>query len=300
MTDNNYPQAGGFGAFPGGPMGVAAPPVVATKKGRRSAKRETRQRRSPSGLRWLIIVFAAAAGLLGVLVTLSPAQTAYVVRTAGAVTALTPLSEDQFTVVAIDPEAVEADTINATTEADARAALAAAIADKWFVYPVPAGQQVRISSLVTSGELAVPLAVDERLLSITARVPKAVAGGIRPGNLVDVYVSDGDGLTGLLGYGVEIVSVSLAPEQLDSAAQQQFDEPEKTLSDFVPSVPVGGTYVIRIQSADAARYIAANTAGEITLVLQGADAVGAPSTPVDLRGAICGTTTTGACFQDGQ
>jgi Flp pilus assembly protein CpaB len=206
----------------------------------------------------------------------------------------------QFSFVKLAPDAVEPDAFSGDSETAVREALEAAIAGKWFLYPVPAAQQIRSTMLVSTGELSVPLTVDERLISITARASNAVSGSIRPGSLVDVYVSDSDGLTGVLGQRVEIVAVSLLPEQFESVAQQQFNDPAKTLSDFVSTQPVGGTYVIRVRAGDVARYIAADTAGKITLALQGTDAATFSPTPTDLRGTICGGSPDPICLRDGQ
>lgn len=301
MSNNDY-QNQGFGAFPGGPLGATPTPVVATKKrGRRSRGGEAvPPRRSASSLRWLFLIFAAAVGVLGVIVTVSPAATVYVARSTDAIAPLSGVTISQFSFVELAPDAVEPDAFSGDTEEEVRTALEAAIADKWFLYPVPAAQQIRTTMLATTGELAVPLAADERLISITARAANAVSGSIRPGNVVDVYVSDGEGLTGVLGQRVEIVAVSLLPEQFESVAQQQFNDPDKTLSDFVANQPVGGTYVIRVRAADVGRYIAADAAGKITLSLQGAEAETFASTPTDLRSTICGASVDPICVRDGQ
>lgn len=305
MTNSDYQNQQGFGSFPGGPLGAGPAPVVATKKRGRRERRgrggdAPGPRRNVSSLRWLFLLFAAAVGILGVLVTATPSATVYVARSADTIAQLTGVSASQFAFVELSPDAIEPDAISAETEAEVRTTLEAAIAGKWFLYPVSAGQQIRTSMLVASGELAIPLTADERLLSITARAANAVSGSVRPGSLVDIYVSDGEGFTGVLGQAIEIVAVSLLPEQFESAAQQQFNDPGKTLSDFVPDQPVGGTYVIRVQASDVARYIAADTAGKITLSLRGSAATTFPASPTDLRTTICGGSADPVCARDGQ
>lgn len=296
MSNNEYMQPG----FPGGPMG--GQPQVLAPKGKGKRKRAERgPRRSASSFRWLFLFFAAAAGILGVIITTSPSSTVWVVRSQSPIAPLTGIDRAMFTFAEVEPTALEPDTFSGADQEEVRDAFLEAIEGKWFLYPVPAGQQIRSTSLVPSGDLATPLAADERLVSITARAADAVAGTIRSGSIVDIYVSNAEGLTGALGQGVEIVSVSLAPEQFDSVAQQQFQDPEKSLSDFVSQQPVGGTYVIRVKASDVARYIAADTAGKITLSLRGNDSRVFTAVPTDILSTICGTASVEpACARAGQ
>lgn len=289
MSNNEYQQPFGGGPF-SGPVNHGVPPTIAQPKGKRGrkAKRGDTGRKSSTNLGGLFLLFAAAVGILAIIVTSSPGDKTYVVRAKDAVAPLITLDAAQFEVSAVDSSAVEPDVVQGGSEKEAQAALEAAVAGKWFAYPVGAGQQIRTTMLADSGMLAAPLGEDERLVSITVSVANAVAGSVRAGNLVDIYVSDQDGFTGVLGQGVEIVAVSLQPEQFESAAKQQFDEPGKSLSDFIPAQPVDGTYVLRVSAAEVAKYVAADAAGKITMSLHGKDSASFTSAPVDLRQAICG------------
>ena len=298
MSNHDYMQPG----LPGGPLG-GQPQVLSPKSKRRRRKADAGTRRSAASFRWLFLIFAAAVGILGVVITSTPSDAVWVVRSSddSAIAPLVEIDPSMFSIVQVDTLSVEKDTFNGASQDEVRQAFLAAINDKWFLYPVPAGQQIRRDQLVASGDLAEPLAADERLISITARAADAVAGTIRTGSVVDVYVSSADGLTGVLGQGVEIVSVSLAPEQFDSVAQQQFQDPGKSLSDFVPNQPVGGTYVIRVKANDVARYIAADTSGKITFSLHGTDSRGFAPVPTDLTTTICAAApAAGACAQAGR
>lgn len=299
MSNNEYMQPG----IPGGPLGGGQPQVLTPKGKGRRRKADGGTRRSAASFRWLFLFFAAAVGILGVVITTTPSDTVWVVRSKddAPIASLVAIDRSMFTLVEVDPTSIEQDTFSGETQDVVREEFLAAIVDKWFLYPVPGGQQIRRSDLVPSGDLATPLAADERLVSITARAADAVAGTIRSGSIVDVYVSNSSGLTGVLGQGIEIVSVSLAPEQFDSVAQQQFQDPEKSLSDFVANQPVGGTYVIRVKANDVARYIAADTAGKITLSLHGTDARVFTPVPTDIISTICGSDSTEpACTRAGQ
>jgi Flp pilus assembly protein CpaB len=298
MSNQEYMPNG----IPGGPLG--GQPQVLTPKGKgRRKKSDTGSRRSASSFRWLFLFFAAAVGVLGVVITSTPNDNIWVVRSKNdaSVAALVAVDPTMFTLVQVDPLAVEQDTFSGPDRDSVNAEFTDAVNDKWFLYPMPAGQQVRRGDLVPSGDLATPLAADERLISISARAADAVAGTIRAGSVVDVYVSSSDGLTGVLGQGVEIVSVSLAPEQFDSVAQQQFQDPDKSLSDFVANQPIGGTYVIRVKAGDVASYIAADTAGKITLSLHGGESRVFTPVPTDILSTICGVgSAEPACVRVGQ
>jgi len=298
MSNQEYMQSG----IPGGPLG--GQPQVLTPKGKgRRKKSDTGSRRSASSFRWLFLFFAAAVGVLGVVITSTPSDSVWVVRSKSdaSISSLVVIEPTMFTLVEVDPRAVEQDTFSGVDKNAVNTEFLDAITDKWFLYPMPAGQQVRRTDLVPSGDLSTPLAADERLISISARAADAVSGTIRPGSVVDVYVSSSEGLTGVLGQGVEIVSVSLAPEQFDSVAQQQFQDPNKSLSDFVADQPVGGTYVIRVKASDVASYIAADTAGKITLSLHGGESRVFTPVPTDIISTICGSgSTEPACVRVGQ
>lgn len=301
MSNTDYTQPG----FPGGPMGGA--PQVLTPKGRgRKQRRDRGPRRSAATFRWLFLFFAAAAGLLVMFVANPPNEKTLVVVTRSQIAPLTGVDSDvdagtMFAIVEVPSESVEPGTFSGVDRAAIRTEFLKALDGHWFLYPVPEKQQVRKNYLVPSGQLETPLAPDERLISISARAADAVAGRIRPGSVVDVYVSSADGLTGVLGQEIEIVSVSLTPEQFDSVAQQQFQDPEKSLSDFVANQPVGGTYVIRVKADKVASYIAADTAGKITLSLRGDEARVFSPAPVDIYATICGENSVEpACSRGGQ
>jgi Flp pilus assembly protein CpaB len=298
MSNHEYTQGG----IPGGPLGGQQQVLTPKGKGRRK-KADNGTRRSASSFRWLFLIFAAAVGVLGVVITTSPSNKVWVVRSVDdrPISALVTIDPGMFTLVEVDPLSVEQGTFNGVDPEAVRAEFIAEITEKWFLYPMPGGQQVRKTYLVPSGDLSAPLAADERLVSISVRGADAVSGTIRAGSVVDIYVSSGEGLTGVLGQGVEIVSVSLAPEQFDSVAQQQFQDPGKSLSDFVADQPIGGTYIIRVKASDVGRYIAADTAGKITLSLHGTESRIFTPVPTDIISTICGGgSTEPACVRAGQ
>jgi Flp pilus assembly protein CpaB len=264
------------------------PAPVATSGGKRG-KGKNPTKRSASTLKWLFLAFAAVAGLLVVVAVTRGSSVTYVVRAATAMPAMVEVTEANVEAVPLAKDAIEPDTFSAKSAEAAIASFLEFSAGKWLVYPAGAGQQLRTGNFSAFGELAVPLAPDERLVSISAKAANSVAGGVRPGDRIDLYVATGsDGLTGLLGADVDVVAVSILPEQFDSAAASQIDDPSITLADVVPAEPIPGTYILRVNAADVARYVAADTAGRIYIALRARDGVDAPAqNPVDLLRSLC-------------
>jgi Flp pilus assembly protein CpaB len=290
------PGAGFGGAMPGGaPVGVpypAAAPAGAgrNKKQKGSGSEKGPTKRSVSTMRWLFLGFSAVLSLLVVLVLTSNSSVTYVARLNKDMPALVNVGRDDIDVIAVrDKAAIEPNAFTGSSEKDVRDQVEQFSDGKWLSQPGYTGQQLRSTLLVASGELSTPLAPDERLISVSARASRAVAGTIRVGDRIDVYVSGREGLTGVLGQNVEVVAISIQPDSFESVAAQQINEPEKNLGDFVPVDPVPGTYVLRIRAADVAKYLAADTAGQLHLALRGTDAVDeAVPLPADLIEAICG------------
>lgn len=295
------------------PPGYAnQPPVTSTatdkpasgkkgKKGRKSGS-NTPTRRSTSTAKYLFIAFALIVGLLMVLLLTSREQTTYVVKTTASVPALSSIQSGNLEAVPLPDNAIEPNTFTGTSGEAAIAAAVEYAQGKWLVWPMSVGQQLRTENFSSVGELGVPLSPDERLISVGAKAARSVAGAVRPGDRVDVYVSEATGLTGLLRANVEVVGVSITSEQFDSAAQAQIADPNLSLSGVVPAEPIPGTYVLRVSSQDVARFATADTAGRLFLALRGADAVEPLDgiVPSDLIEAICaGQFDSEACLRVG-
>lgn len=258
------------------------------RKGRKvKASREKATRRGVNTQRTLFLIFALLAGLLATLAVTASGPTTYVARTTTSVNSLVQMSADQWEVVAIDPKFVEDGAWSADNAGQLVEDVKEAIDGKRVGVQLAAGQQLRPSLFIDKIELSTPLTSDERLISISARAGAAVVGTIRPGDRVDLYATAGDGVVGLLGSNVEVVSVSVDSDQLDSAAQAQLSDPDKTLSDLVPGEPIPGTYVLRVVAADVPAYVAADTSGGIFIALRGAAAGETPGAVTDLISALC-------------
>lgn len=268
---------------------------VPNKRGRkrdREPNHNKQTRRVVSTQRKLFLVFAVLVGLLAVLALNTKTATTYVARTVAPINSLTEIGESQIEVVAIDSSAIEPDTFSGSDAGTVREEVLAAIKGKRTGSQIGAQQQLRLAMFVDTLTPSTPLGVDERLLSISARAASAVVGTIRSGDRVDVFGTTAQGLSGLLGSDVEVVAVSIASAQLDSASQEQLNSKEKSLVDLVPGDPIPGTYVLRVRVSDVPRFIAADSGGNIYLALRGRDAGVTESRPADLTSALCGSDRT--------
>lgn len=281
---SNYPNyEGGFQNQSG--MGYPRPeqPPAAPKKAK-SDKVATR--RVVTTQKRLAIVFAGIAGLLAVMILSNTTPVVYVARTTDAVTNLVELSPEQWDVVAVDPEFVEDGAFTGKDAEELKALVAAAVKGKRVGIPLAKHQQLREALFIDTLTLTSPLEPDERLISISARAGNAIVGTIRPGDRIDVYAST-DELAGFIGQDVEVVAVSMNPENLDSAAQSQLNERDKTLGQLVPGEPIPGTYVLRVRTADVPSYVAADIEGHIYLILRGKDAGETEPGATTLKEVLC-------------
>lgn len=246
------------------------------------------------------LIFGAAAGLLAVFVATGSEPTTYVARAEQGLAAGQILDLETWggiDVVPLPPDAVESGAFSGETVEEVLDQLRSTINGEATLYPVSAGQQLRPQQFTGSGS-GTPvrgLQPDERHISVTARAARAVAGTIRPGDRVDVYAVTSNGVAGLLGQDVEVVAVSLPPDSLESAAAGQVDSRDSDITDYVPSNPIGGTYVLKVKAEDAVRYFAADTGGVIYLAIRGMDALETRVAPTNARIAICEDSSSVAC-----
>lgn len=269
------------------------------RKGRKSGNGGVTRRGVRMQLTFFLL-FGAAAGLLAVFVTTGSGPTTYVARAEQALAAGQMLDLETWNgidVVPLPPEAVEAGAFSGETVKAVLDQLRSTITGESTLYPISAGQQLRPEHFTGSGS-GVPtrgLQPDERQIAVTARAAQAVAGTIKPGDRVDVYAVTGDGVAGLLGQGVQVIAVSLPPDSLESAAAGQIDSRDSNLSDYVPSNPIGGTYVLKVMASDVVRYVAADSGGTIYLSVRGIDALETRIEPINANLAVCEGSSSAAC-----
>lgn len=286
------PGMPGMQGRPGMPGAPGAPAGKAGKAGKdKSDKPVTKrlvstQRAAALGL--AVLAFLAAIVLSGG----DKAETVFVVRTSEAVPAMMEVSVDRLEAIAIDPLYLEEGAVVGDSAEEALTEAAELVDGARTQVPLAKGAQVRPDMFSTEASLAGrPLEADERLVSIRANVTSAVAGSLRAGDHVDVIAFyEGDpGLAGLVGSNIEIVAVSVAENQLSSAASAQSGEEGRELkpSDVLPTTPIPGTYTMRVKADQAVRFAALDAATQLYLTYRGADATDVVTPPVEVLALIC-------------
>lgn len=267
------------------PMAQPAAGVTTAKKAAKEGKPPTR--RMLSTQRKLFLAFAVVVALGAVFLLTKPAPVVYVARAAADIPALTEVTESQIEAAPVSPESVEPGALSSPDASTVLKMAAEQILGKKAFSPIFLGQQLRPQMVADGVALATPLGPDERLVSIGARAAGSVAGTIVPGDRVDIYVAAPDGLTGILAQDVEVVAVTVRPDQLDNLSSTQLAAPNKTLGDLVPSKPIPGTYIVRVADDMVAKFIAGDSGGTLYMVLRGVDASDYLTPPSDVRLAIC-------------
>ena len=112
---------------------------------------------------------------------------------------------------------------------------------------------------------------------------------------VDVYAVTSSGVAGLLGENIQVMAVSLPPDSLENAASAQANQQGNGLAQIVPTNAIGGTYVLKVKSTDAAKYFAADIGGAVYLALRGTEALNSPVVPVNALMAVCAGSVSPAC-----
>jgi Flp pilus assembly protein CpaB len=311
MSYPNNPYPGANNPFeqnlPGAPGAAPAQPAVKGKKDKKKGRRKERTADGAPKVTRRVIGRQAKFALLFALVAtavaflaLSPQETikTYVVRTTEPVPALTEVVATQFEAVEIDPLYLEEGALSAATVEEAQVSIDQLVTSRSRpVVALAKGQQVRAEFFSADFQLATPLAADERLVSIQAEVASAVAGQVKPGDRIDIFaVSDNgnDSLLGLIVSDIEVVSVTPGAQVIDQAANDLADPEnrDKAVSELLPTRPVPGIYVLRVNAVDAPRLLLVDAAATVYIALRGADAVNVITAPIDLISTLCGKNVT--------
>ena len=175
---------------------------------------------------FLIATFFAILAIFGyIFVSTDSGSLSYVVRVDDSIPSgfvITDSVFDKFSVVALPSEVIEE---NAYTDNDPQKLidlLYKNILNETTLYPLLKGQQIRPDYFTGVGT-GLPnrnLAPDERQIAISLSASRAIAGTVKSGDIVDVFVVV-DGNTGLLAQNIKILSVSLPQSSIDSVAASQ-------------------------------------------------------------------------------
>ncbi len=243
------------------------------------------------------VVLSLIAALLLLVGTAPESKDTYVLRAERTIPALSMLDPDLFEAVPVTEDQVPEGAI---TGSDAEDVLSAANLDgKVTQYPIARGRYLLESDLTTeSFKLEGRLGPDERLVSVPASYAYSVAGGIRPGDRVDVYgigAVNGGGVAQLMIADAEVAGVSLGEDQINSIVSQQVSDASEgndtSAAEVLPGDPIPGVYTLRVNASVAARLAIVAEEGRLFLTYRGAESADAASPGADLIGALCGTTT---------
>jgi Flp pilus assembly protein CpaB len=268
---------------------------VRKRKGRvdRTTKRRVKYQ-------FLIATFFAILAIFGyILVSTDSGSLSYVVRVDDSIPAgfvITDNVFDKFSVVALPSEVIEE---NSYTDSDPQKLidlLYKNILNETTLYPLLKGQQVRFDYFtgIGTGLPTRNLAPDERQIAISLSASRAIAGTVKSGDIVDVFVVV-DGNTGLLAQNIKILSVSLPQSSIDSVAASQLQSQDSNLSDFIPNDPIGGTYIIVVKADDVSKFFAAENSGILYFALRNQDSLPIENFTTTEKDLICRDESSVAC-----
>lgn len=276
-------------AAPRPPVGGVKDPAMNTSK-------------VPTKQRTIVFVAAAVllsivAGLLVIVGTAPEPKDTFVLRAKRTIPAVSVLKAGLFEAVAVTEEHIPEGAI---TGSDADDVLKAAKLDgKVTQYPIAKGRYLLESDLTTeSFKYEGRLDPTERLVSVPASYAYSVAGGIRPGDRVDVYgLGDvnGNGVAQLMVADAEVAAVSLGEDQISSIVSRQVSDAQEgedtSPSEVLPAEPIPGVYTLRVNAAVAARLAIVAEEGRLFLTYRGAEGADAISPGADIITALCGPTS---------
>lgn len=242
------------------------------------------------------VLLALVAFLLVLVGTAPEPKDTFVLRAQRTIPALSVLNGDLFEAVAVTEEHIPEGAI---TGADADDVLEAADLDgKVTQYPIAKGRYLLESDLTSeSFKFEGRLDPDERLVSVPASYAYSVAGGIRPGDRVDVYGLgnvNGTGVAQLMIADAEVAAVSLGEEQINSIVSQQVsdaqDGQDTSPAEVLPGEPIPGVYTLRVNASVAARLAIVAEEGRLFLTYRGAESADTASPGAGIVDALCGNT----------
>lgn len=254
-----YTSAGDTGAGPVPPQPKKGRKARKTKAPRAERTRRTAKvsdtdpvtRQSNRALK-AGVVTALLFGVLAMLALSAPEETDLVVRAAEDLPAYTVVGAEQFVIVALPPAAIEEGALSGKDRDELSEQLETLIAESQTRELVRKDSQIHASMFSTTIDLNRPLSPGERLVSIEANITDAVNGSVSPGDRVDIVAVDRDGTASVILSDIEVIHVSLSSRQFDDIASSQTGESRGSAAgELVPARPLPGSYVLRINGADA-------------------------------------------------
>jgi Flp pilus assembly protein CpaB len=244
---------------------------------------------------FVIAIFAIAAiAFLIVVVGTGDGSQKWVLVSNQPIRARDAIDVDLFDAKQLSEDAVVAGAITGDTE-DAVDRKLKELAENGATaqYPLPRGGQLSESLISTETELARPLGENERLISFPGSYDVTLAGNIKVGDRVDMYVV-GDNTTpvaNMLVPDVEVVGIALPEAQVSSLYQRQVAAAENgedlSVAEVTPADPIPGVFTVRVDQSDATAIAVAAQHANIVLVYRGSDAATAVVDPLDLITVLC-------------
>jgi Flp pilus assembly protein CpaB len=249
---------------------------------------------------FLIALFFALLASIGyIYVSTDSGSLTYVIKAKESVSVgqiITENNFNNFVVVALPESVIEPDTFRDDDPQKLIDLLYNSILNESTLYPIAKNQQIRPQFFTGSGS-GLPnrnIAPDERQIAISLSASRAVAGTIKAGDYVDVYVVS-EGISGLLAQNIKVLSVSLPQGSLESAAAAQLQSKDSDLSDYLPTEPIGGTYILLVKSEDVSKFFAAENGGIIYFAMRNENSLPVVTEPVNAKDAICRNNNSQAC-----
>lgn len=277
---------GASGNYPPAPRGgVRTDPSPRSKRSRKDKAPKTATKRLLTKQKIFALLFAVIAVGLALSLTSAEVTQVFVVRTTTVVPALSTIT-GQYEIVPLPQEAIEEGAVSGSSEEEVAIKISGLLNTRTRM-ALPKGHQIHPEDFSVEVELANPLQPYERILAVEASVVSAIGGQLRAGDRVDVIaVIDYQGKTysNVVASDVEIITALPSEQQFNSVAQAQASgSRDKGSNELLPADPVPGIYNVRVDVNQAVILAAAQSRGDLVLVLRGASAVNTPVSVVDLE-----------------
>jgi hypothetical protein len=225
------------------------------------------------------------AGLVGVgilVLTVMPTTgaTTWVALSKAGLGQTATLDPTQVLFQAVPDDLISEGALQGASKAEVTAKVTA-LSGKRVSVAVPARGQLHTDDFASAGLLSPDLKPGQVLMSISATLGSAVAGGIQAGDHVSV-IGVQDGVARVLADDVAVLKVAPPEQTLTALANQQKDAKET-----IPAKALGGEYVVAVANTLAPQLVAVQSQGTLELVLRPQGAAPAPAGPVSSKDVIC-------------
>lgn len=276
-------------------------------KKKRKKKKDKKKSDKPATKR-TVMRYAAFAFVLSLiagfmvyqsLTTEETVETTFVARAADSISPLDKLTVDDFTIQEIPADLKVEGALSGKTFEEVEAALQEALPAEAFArVGAPQGSQFDTSIVALGGRLGGELDPNERLMTISARIGAAMAGGLYVGDHVDIVAVGGAGAS-TIASNIEIVDISMTEGLFEAGRQRQVEQELSgegeplTREDLELTDPLPGLYTIRVPQSLTNRLALVAESASLYLVYRPPEANQTQVAPVSLTEALCSETVYG-------